>query len=45
MKTYVGAPTTDALRWALGGFIAVLVLAGVSARGIRLQRKDILPPS
>ena len=40
-----GAQVATALLWALGGLVAALVLAGVSALGIRLQRKDLPPPT
>lgn len=40
-----GATITTALLWALGGLAVALFLAGVSALGIWLQRKDLPPPT
>lgn len=39
-----GAPVPSAFLWALGGFAAVLLLAALSALGIRLQRSDVPKP-
>jgi len=39
-----GASAPDALLWALGGFAIVLLLAALSALGIRLQRSDVPKP-
>ena len=41
----VGAPLVSALLWALAGVGIALLLAGGSALGIWLQRKDLPPPT
>ena len=39
-----GAPASDMMLWAAGGFAVALILALVAGIGMRLQQRDIPKP-
>ena len=41
----IGASVASVLLWVVGSIALALLLAGLSALGVRLQRKDLPPPT